>query len=86
MDRCAWKSIVSCCWRRVEVWAIALLLVAGGGFAGYQLAQLILSKAYLEQVGEIRKAYDAATEQCDRRLEELARRTSKAEATDIKAR
>ena len=72
--------MVSCCWRRVEVWAIALLLVVGGGFAGYQLAQFVLSKAYLEQVAEVRRAYDAATEQRDLRLEELARQTGRAAA------
>lgn len=77
--------MVSCCWRRVEVWAIALLLVVGGGFAGYQLAQLVLSKAYLEQVAEVRRAYDAATAQRDMRLDELARQTDTTAAKATKA-
>ena len=49
MDRCAWEFVARRWWRRVEVWAIALLLVVGGGFGGYQLAQWALAKAYLEQ-------------------------------------
>lgn len=77
--------MVSCCWRRVEVWAIALLLVVGGGFAGYQLAQFVSSKAYLEQVAEVRKAYEAATEQRDLRLDELARQADAAAAKATKA-
>lgn len=80
MDRCAWEFMARRWWRRVEVWAIAILLVVGGGFGGYQLAQWALAKTYLEQVAEVRQAYDAATEQRDLRLDELARQTGSAAA------
>ncbi len=85
MDRCAWEFMARRWWRRVEVWVIALLLVVGGGFGGYQLAQWSLAKAYLEQVAEVRRAYDAATEQRDLRLDELARQTGTAVAKASKA-
>lgn len=80
MDRCAWEFVARRWWRRVEVWAIAILLVVGGGFGGYQLAQWALAKTYLEHVAEVRRAYDAATEQRDLRLDELARQTGSAAA------
>ncbi|MFG0394701.1 hypothetical protein ACF8LH_12950 [Pseudomonas sp. zbq_4] len=85
MDRCALEFIARRWWRRIEVWVIALLLVVGGGFGGYQLAQWTLARAYLEQVAEVRKAYDAAIEQRDLRLDELARQTGNAAAKASKA-
>ena len=85
MDRCALEFIARRWWRRVEVWAIALLLVIGGGFGGYQLAQWALARNYLEQVAEIRAAYDEASLQRDQRLDELARQTGSAAAKASKA-
>ncbi|WP_438282282.1 hypothetical protein [Pseudomonas alabamensis] len=85
MDRCVLEFMARRWWRRVEVWAIAILLVVGGGFGGYQLAQWALAKTYLEQVAEVRQAYDAATEQRDLRLDELARQTGTAAAKATKA-
>lgn len=85
MDRCALEFIARRWWRRVEVWAIALLLVIGGGFGGYQLGQWALARNYLEQVAEIRSAYDEASQQRDQRLDELARQTGSAAAKASKA-
>lgn len=85
MDRCAWEFMARRWWRRIEVWVIALLLVIGGGFGGYQLAQWALAKTYLEQVAEIRQAYDEATEQRDARLDELTRKTGTAADKATKA-
>lgn len=78
MDRCAVEFIARRWWRRVEVWVIALLLVIGGGFCGYQLSQWALAKSYLEQVAAIRQAYDEATKQRDQRLDELTQKTENA--------
>ncbi|MBF8679869.1 hypothetical protein [Pseudomonas fulva] len=85
MDRCVLEYIARRWWRRVEVWMIALLLVVGGGFCGYQLAQWVLAKSYLEQVATVRQAYDEATKQRDQRLDELTRRTDSAAAKASKA-
>lgn len=85
MDRCVLEFMARRWWRHVEVWVIAMLLVTGGGVGGYQLAQWALAKTYLEQVAEVRKAYDAATEQRDRRLDELARQTGSAATKAAKA-
>ncbi|MFP3447611.1 hypothetical protein [Pseudomonas sp. SIMBA_067] len=92
MDRCAMEFIARRWWRRVEVWAIALLLVTGGGFFGFQLSQWTLAKSYMDQVAQIRQAYDEASKQRDIRLDELTRKTgtaadkaSKAAATATKA-
>jgi predicted negative regulator of RcsB-dependent stress response len=72
-------------WRRIEIWVIALLLVIGGGFLGFQFSQWSLAKSYLEQVAEIRQAYDEATEQRDARLDELTRKTGTAADKATKA-
>ncbi|WP_031322682.1 hypothetical protein [Pseudomonas putida] len=85
MDRCALEFIARRWWRRAEVWVIALLLVIGGGFCGYQLAQWVLAKSYLEQVAIIRQAYDEATKQRDKRLDELTQKTESAAAKASKA-
>lgn len=85
MDRCALEFIARRWWRRVEVWMIALLLVMGGGFGGYQLAQWALARSYVEQVAEIRSAYDEASLQRDQRLDELARQTGSAAAKASRA-
>lgn len=92
MDRCAMEFIARRWWRRVEVWVIALLLMIGGGFFGFQISQWSLAKSYLEQVAQIRRAYDEASSQRDIRLDELTRKTgtaadkaSKAAATATQA-
>lgn len=85
MDRCAVEFIARRWWRRVEVWVIALLLVTGGGFFGFQISQWSLATSYLQQVSEIRQAYDEATKQRDHRLDELTRRTDTAAAKASKA-
>ncbi|GFM89361.1 lipoprotein [Pseudomonas cichorii] len=78
MDRCAINFIARHWWRRVEIWLIAILLLAGGAMLGFQVAQWTLADAYRQQVAEIRAAYDEATLQRDHRLDELTRKTSTA--------
>ncbi|MBA6092892.1 hypothetical protein H4C81_29215 [Pseudomonas monteilii] len=78
MDKCAIQFLARHWWRRVEVWLIAMLLVTGGVFFGFQLGQWALADSYRQQVAEIRAAYDEATLQRDHRLDELTRKTSKA--------
>ena len=85
MDRCAMEFIARRWWRRVEVWVIALLLVTGGGFFGFQVSQWLLAKSYLEQVAVVRQAYDEATKQRDHRLDELAKKTGNAADKATKA-
>lgn len=85
MERCALGFIARRWWRRVEVWAIALLLAVGGGFFGYQLSQWALAKSYMDQVAQIRQAYDEATKQRDHRLDELTRKAGTAADTATKA-
>ena len=92
MDRCALEFIARRWWRRTEVWAIALLLVGGGAVLGYQAAYWALADKQSNQITDIRKAYDTAMEERDRRLEELTRKTgtaadkaSKAATTAAKA-
>ncbi|MFD2641839.1 hypothetical protein [Pseudomonas japonica] len=81
MDRCAIEFIARRWWRRVEVWMIAGLLIAGGAVLGWQSAYWSMASTQAHQVDEIRKAYDVAMEERDRRLEELTRRTENAAAT-----
>ncbi|WP_281212023.1 hypothetical protein [Pseudomonas fulva] len=85
MDRCALEFIARRWWRRAEVWVIAVVLVASGGFGGFQFAHWSLAGAYLEQVAEIRKAYDEASAQRDQRLDELTRKTGSAAEKASKA-
>ena len=92
MDKCAIQFMARHWWRRVEVWFIAMLLVTGGVFFGFQLGQWALADSYRQQVAEIRAAYDEATLQRDHRLDELTRKTgtaadkaSKAAATATQA-
>ncbi|MCO7634116.1 hypothetical protein NJF54_20040 [Pseudomonas guariconensis] len=82
MDRCALEFIARRWWRRTEVWAIAILLVAGGAVLGYQSAYWAMASTQARQVSEIRKAYDAAMTERDKRLDDL---TSKAESAATKA-
>ncbi|MBF8692368.1 hypothetical protein [Pseudomonas fulva] len=85
MDRCALEFIARRWWRRAEVWVIAVVLVASGGFGGFQFAHWSLGSTYLEQVAEIRKAYDEASAQRDQRLDELTRKTGTAAEKASKA-
>ena len=92
MDRCALEFIARRWWRRTEVWAIAVVLVCGGAVLGYQAAYWYLAENQNNQVQDIRKAYDAAMTERDKRLEELTRQTgtaadkaSKAATTAAKA-
>lgn len=92
MDRCALEFIARRWWRRAEVWAIAVLLVVGGAVLGYQAAYWALADKQSNQITDIRKAYDTAMEERDKRLEELTRKTgtaadkaSKAATTAAKA-
>ena len=78
MDRCALEFIARRWWRRTEVWAIALLLVGGGAVLGYQAAYWALADKQSNQITDIRKAYDTAMEERDKRLEELTRKTGTA--------
>lgn len=85
MDKCALQFLARHWWRRVEVWLIAMLLVTGGVFFGFQLGQWALADSYRQQVAEIRAAYDEATLQRDHRLDELTRKTSSAAEKATKA-
>lgn len=78
MDRCAMEFIARRWWRRVEVWVIAMLLITGGGFFGFQISQWSLASAYMQQVASIRTAYDEALKQRDLRLNKLAVSTTEA--------
>ena len=82
MERCALEFIARRWWRRVEVWMIAALLIAGGAVLGWQSAYWAMTSAQANQVAEIRAAYDAAMAERDKRLDEL---TSKAESAATKA-
>lgn len=85
MDRCTVEFMARRWWRRVEVWVIAMLLIIGGGFFGFQISQWSLAKSYLDQVAEIRHAYDEASNQRDKRLDELTRKTGTAAEKATKA-
>lgn len=81
MDRCAMEFIARRWWRRVEIWVIAILLIAGGSLLGFQAAQWALASWYSEQVSDVRKGYDEALKQRDMRLNKLAENTTKAAET-----
>ncbi|SDT01850.1 hypothetical protein SAMN05216598_3639 [Pseudomonas asplenii] len=78
MDRCAMEFIARRWWRRAEVWAIAIVLVAGGTVLGYQACYWSLAEKQAMQVEEIRSAYAAAMNERDKRLDELTRKTGTA--------
>jgi predicted negative regulator of RcsB-dependent stress response len=82
MDKCALEFIARRWWRRAEVWVIAALLMAGGAVLGWQSAYWAMVSTQAHQVDEIRKAYDAAIAERDKRLDDL---TSKAESAATKA-
>lgn len=85
MDRCAIEFIARRWWRRVEVWVIAALLIVGGAVLGWQSAYWAMASTQAHQVDEIRKAYDVAMEERDRRLDELTTKASKAATTATQA-
>lgn len=82
MDKCALEFIARHWWRRAEVWVLAVLLMAGGAVLGWQSAYWAMVSTQASQVDEIRKAYDAAMAERDKRLDDL---TSKAESAVTKA-
>jgi len=82
MDKCALEFIARRWWRRAEVWMIAMLLLAGGAVLGWQAAYWAMVNTQSHQVDEIRKAYDAAMAERDKRLDDL---TSKTESAATKA-
>lgn len=82
MDKCALEYMARRWWRRAELWIIAVLLIAGGAVLGWQAAYWAMATTQAQHVDEIRKAYDAATAERDKRLDVL---TSKAESAATKA-
>lgn len=82
MDKCALEFIARRWWRRAEVWVIAALLMTGGAVLGWQSVYWAMVSTQAHQVDEIRKAYDAAMAERDKRLDDL---TSKAESAATKA-
>ena len=85
MDRCAMEFIARRWWRRAEVWAIAIVLTAGGSVLGYQACYWSLAEKQSQQVEEIRSAYAAAMNERDQRLDELTRKTGTAAEKATKA-
>lgn len=85
MDRCAMEFIARRWWRRAEVWAIAIVLVAGGSVLGYQACYWSLAEKQAMQVEEIRSAYATAMNERDQRLDELTRKTGTAAEKASKA-
>lgn len=85
MDRCVLEYIARRWWRRVEVWLIAAVLIAGGAVLGWQSAYWSMASTQAHQVDEIRHAYDAAMSERDKRLDELTKRTDNAAAKASKA-
>ncbi len=85
MDRCALEFIARRWWRRAEVWAVAIVLVGGGAVLAYQVAYWSIAESQSSQVTDIRKAYDTAMTERDKRLEELTRQTGTAAEKATKA-
>ncbi|CZT29851.1 hypothetical protein [Pseudomonas cerasi] len=78
MEKCAINFMARHWWRRVEVWLIAVVLLAGGAMLGFQVAEWRLSSWYTAQVAEVRRGYDEATIQRDMRLNKLAKSATEA--------
>lgn len=78
MDRCAMEFIARRWWRRVEVWVIASLMVAGSFSLGFGASQWSLASWYSNQVAQVRTGYDEALKQRDLRLNSLADKAGKA--------
>lgn len=85
MDKCALEFIARRWWRRVEVWLIAAVLIAGGAVLGWQSAYWAMTSTQARQVDDIRKAYDAAVTERDKRLDELTRKAESAVTKASKA-
>ncbi|MCF3155667.1 hypothetical protein NNX13_24965 [Pseudomonas sp. Eb3] len=85
MDKCALEFIARRWWRRAEVWVIAAVLIAGGAVLGWQSAYWSMASTQSHQVDEIRKAYDAAMAERDKRLDELTRKAESAATKASKA-
>lgn len=85
MNRCAMEFIARRWWRRAEVWAIAIVLVAGGSVLGYQACYWSLAEKQAKQVEDIRSAYATAMSERDQRLDELTRKTGSAAEKATKA-
>ncbi|EFW81964.1 hypothetical protein [Pseudomonas savastanoi] len=71
MHRCAIDFIARHWWRRLEVWLISVLLIAGCLMLGFQAE-------HTQQLAEVRNAYDAALGKRARRLDRLAETTTQA--------
>ncbi len=78
MHRCAIDFIARHWWRRLEIWLIAVLLIAGCLMLGFQAGQWSASAEHTRQLAEVRDAYDAALGKRDRRLDRLAETTAQA--------
>ncbi|QQQ50091.1 hypothetical protein JJQ97_22630 [Pseudomonas syringae] len=78
MHRCAIDFIARRWWRRLEVWLISVLLIAGCLMLGFQAGQWSANAEHTQQLAEVRNAYDAALGKRDRRLDRLAETTTQA--------
>jgi hypothetical protein len=78
MEKCAMEFIARRWWRRVEVWVIAFLIVAGSFSLGFGASQWSLASWYSNQVAQVRTGYDEALKQRDLRLNTLADKAGKA--------
>ncbi|WP_409321432.1 hypothetical protein [Pseudomonas monteilii] len=85
MTRCAMELIARRCWRRAEIWVIALVLIAGGAILGWQSAYWGMTSTQAYQVKQIRDAYEAAMTERDQRLDELTRKAENAATKASKA-
>ncbi|WP_122572271.1 hypothetical protein [Pseudomonas viridiflava] len=76
MHRCAIDFIARHWWRRLEIWLISMLLIAGCLMLGFQAGQWSANAEHMQQLAEVRNAYDAALGKRDRRLDRLAETTT----------
>ncbi|WP_111532795.1 hypothetical protein [Pseudomonas sp. 2848] len=85
MDRCVLEYMARRWWRRAEVWVIAAVLIAGGAVLGWQSAYWAMVSTQAHQVDEIRKAYDTALTERDKRMDDLTRKAESAATKASKA-
>jgi predicted negative regulator of RcsB-dependent stress response len=76
MHRSAIDFIARHWWRRLEIWLISMLLIAGCLMLGFQAGQWSANAEHTQQLAEVRNAYDAALGKRDRRLDRLAETTT----------
>ncbi|PBP52673.1 hypothetical protein [Pseudomonas syringae] len=76
MHRCAIDFIARHWWRRLEIWLISMLMIAGCLMLGFQAGQWSANAEHTQQLAEVRNAYDAALGKRDRRLDRLAETTT----------